>query len=62
MKTLAITMNPDWRADLRASGQRAATDSASGEYQGETLSFETPGRLFLPPDRAQLAAVKRTFG
>lgn len=46
MKTLTITMNPDWRADLRVSGQRAATGSASGEYQGETLNFETPGAFF----------------
>ncbi|MBB3215472.1 putative transcriptional regulator [Ochrobactrum sp. RC6B] len=46
MRTLTITTNPDWKSALRAAGQRAKTGLASGEYQGETLNFDTPGAFF----------------
>ena len=38
-RTLTITLQSDWRAALRAAGQRAQASS----YQGEVLDFETPG-------------------
>lgn len=46
MRTLTITMNPDWKSALRSAGQRATEGLASGRYQGETLHFETPGMFF----------------
>jgi predicted transcriptional regulator len=46
MRTLTITTNPDWKSALRAAGSRAKAGLASGTYEGETLSFETPGAFF----------------
>ncbi len=46
MRTLTITTNPDWKTALRAAGKRAVTGLETGEYQGETLNFETPGAFF----------------
>jgi len=46
MRTLTITTNPNWKSALRAAGQRAKAGLTSGEYQGETLNFETPGAFF----------------
>ncbi len=46
MRTLTITTNPDWKNALRAAGKRAVTGLKTGEYQGETLNFETPGAFF----------------
>lgn len=56
MRTLTITTNPDWKSALRAAGQRASKGLATGEYQGETLNFETPGSFFsrLTENRWQL--------
>ena len=42
-RTLTITLQPDWRAALRAAG--AAASRPDG-YQGEVLNFESPGVLF----------------
>lgn len=39
---LTITMQPDWKAGLRA----AAKAAKAGGYQGEVLNFETPGQFF----------------
>lgn len=39
---LTITMQSDWQAALRASGQLAKADT----YQGEVLNFESPGHFF----------------
>lgn len=39
---LTITMQSDWQAALRASGQSAKADT----YQGEVLNFESPGHFF----------------
>lgn len=46
MRTLTITTNPDWKSALRTAGKRAVIGIQSGEYQGETLNFETPGAFF----------------
>jgi predicted transcriptional regulator len=40
--TLIVTVQPDWRAALRAAG-RAAEER---QYQGERWNFETPEALF----------------
>jgi predicted transcriptional regulator len=39
---LTITLQPDWRAAIRAAGVAAKSDS----YQGEVLNFETPAQFF----------------
>ena len=45
MRTLTITVQPDWKSALRAAGKAAQAET----YQGETLDFESPdvfrGRL-----------------
>ncbi len=46
MRTLTITTNADWKSALRVAGKGAAIGLESGEYQGETLNFETPGAFF----------------
>ncbi|MCD2172158.1 HVO_A0114 family putative DNA-binding protein [Rhizobium sp. C4] len=46
MRALTITTEPDWKSALRAAGKRAETGVKTGEYQGETLNFETPGAFF----------------
>ena len=42
LRTLTITMSPDWRSALRRAGKAAQAD----RYQGETLNFESPGAFF----------------
>lgn len=41
-RKLTITLQADWKAGLRA----AATVAKAGQYQGETLNFETPAAFF----------------
>ncbi len=41
-RTLQISLNPDWRAALRAAGRRATART----YQGEVLNFENAGGFF----------------
>lgn len=41
-RTLTITMQADWKAALRAAGQRAQAQA----YEGEVLNFESPGAFF----------------
>jgi predicted transcriptional regulator len=41
-RTLTITLNPDWRAGLRATARQA---TAAG-YRGEILNFESPAAFF----------------
>lgn len=41
-RVLTITLESDWKAALRAAGQRARAGMAHGTYQGEQLNFETP--------------------
>ena len=42
MRSLTITLQPDWKAAIRQAGKRAEAST----YQGETLNFETPGAFF----------------
>ena len=39
---LTITLQPDWKAGLRAVAQAVK----AGGYQGEVLNFESPGQFF----------------
>jgi predicted transcriptional regulator len=41
-RTLTITLQPDWKAVMRAAGERAQAHT----YQGEVLNFESPGAFF----------------
>lgn len=41
-RTLTITLQPDWKAALRAAARAAQADT----YQGEVLNFETPAQFF----------------
>ena len=41
-RNLTITLQPDWKAAIRAVGVAAKADS----YQGEVLNFETPAQFF----------------
>lgn len=45
-RTLTITSGQDWKAALRAAGQRAGHGLATGKYQGESLNFESPAAFF----------------
>jgi len=42
-RTVTVTLNPDWRAALRAAGRGAF---AADGYQDGTLNFETPAAFF----------------
>ena len=39
---LTITLQPDWKAAIRAAGVAAKADT----YKGEVLNFETPAQFF----------------
>ena len=41
-RRLTITLQPDWRAAIRAVGVAAKADT----YRGEVLNFETPAQFF----------------
>ena len=41
-RNLTITLQPDWKAAIRAVGVAAKADT----YQGEFLNFETPAQFF----------------
>jgi predicted transcriptional regulator len=41
-RSLTITLQPDWKAALRAAGQTAQADT----YQSEVLNFESPAQFF----------------
>jgi len=41
-RNLTITLQPDWKAAIRATGVAAKADT----YQGEVLNFETPAQFF----------------
>ena len=40
-RNLTITLQPDWKAAIRAVGVAAKADT----YQGEVLNFETPAQF-----------------
>lgn len=42
MRTLTITLDPDWAGALRAAGKRANATT----YQGAVLNFESPADFF----------------
>lgn len=41
-RSLTITLQPSWKAAIRAVGVAAKADT----YQGEVLNFETPAQFF----------------
>jgi len=41
-RNLTITLEPDWKAALRATAKLAKSKT----YQGEVLNFETPAQFF----------------
>jgi len=45
-RTMTITVNADWKENLRRSGALAQKGIAAGQYQGEYLNFATPGTFF----------------
>jgi predicted transcriptional regulator len=55
---LTITMQSDWRAALRASGQSAKAST----YQGEVLNFESPGQFFGQLSEKRWAIVRACQG
>ncbi|MBN2886411.1 MAG: transcriptional regulator [Chromatiaceae bacterium] len=57
-RTLTITLQPDWRAALRAGGHAAQAD----RYQGETLNFETAAALFGRLTERRWALVQALLG
>lgn len=57
-RTLTITLQPDWRAALRAAGQRAQAD----RYQGDVLNFESPGAFFARLSERRWALVQALQG
>ena len=42
-RTLTITLQPDWKRALR---QAARSAFEAGDYQGETLNFDSPAAFF----------------
>jgi len=45
-RTLTITVEPDWKKDLRRFGALAQKGMDTGQYQGEYLNFATPDTFF----------------
>jgi len=45
-RTLTITVEPDWKKDLRHFGALAQKGIDTGQYQGEYLNFATPDTFF----------------
>jgi len=45
-RTLTITVEPDWKKDLRRFGALAQKGIDTGQYQGEYLNFATPDTFF----------------
>ena len=45
-RKLTITTQRDWKSALRQAGATASKGVLSGEYQGESLNFESPGAFF----------------
>ena len=59
-RNLTISLQPDWKAALRATAKRATADA----YQGEVLNFETPAQFFgkLTEKRWELVRVAQGRG
>lgn len=46
MRTLTISLNPDWKAALRQARSNAQSGLRNGRYAGEFLNFESPAQFF----------------
>ena len=57
-RRLTITLQPDWKAAIRAVGVAAK----SGAYQGEVLNFETPAQFFGQLSEKRWAIVRAAQG
>jgi predicted transcriptional regulator len=57
-RRLTITLQPDWKAAIRAVGVAAK----SGTYQGEVLNFETPAQFFGQLSEKRWAIVRAAQG
>ena len=57
-RRLTITLQPDWKAAIRAAGVAAK----SGTYQGEVLNFETPAQFFGQLSEKRWAIVRAAQG
>ena len=55
---LTITLQPDWKAAIRAVGLAAK----SSAYQGEVLNFETPAQFFGQLSEKRWAIVRAAQG
>lgn len=58
LKHLTITLQPDWKAAIRAVGVAAK----SVTYQGEVLNFETPAQFFGQLSEKRWAIVRAAQG
>ena len=45
-RRLTITLTDDWKSGLKNFAEAAKAGLASGNYQGETLNFESPAIFF----------------
>lgn len=45
-RTLTITVGENWQDALRNAGGRAKSAFDTGQYQGESLNFESPAAFF----------------
>jgi len=45
-RILTITINSDWKRNLREAATQAQVAIESGQYQGESLNFPTPAQFF----------------
>ena len=57
-RNLTITLQPDWKAAIRAVGVAAKADT----YQGEVLIFETPAQFFGKLSEKRCAIVRAAQG
>lgn len=57
-RNLTITLQADWRAELRHAGRRAQ----AATYQGEVLNFESPGAFFSRLTERRWALVRALQG
>ena len=57
-RRLTITLQPDWKAAIRA----VCVAAKSGTYQGEVLNFETPAQFFGQLSEKRWAIVRAAQG
>ena len=63
-QVLVITLISDWKKELIKAGDKAKKGIEKGEYQGETLNFESPGIFFskLTKKRWDIVRMLQTHG